>query len=92
MKRYHRIIIDQKPFYREYHSLSETYSLTMFTEKELAEKLMDEVVDEEVEFDECKLNEILSKMTNHQDKMYVINYIQYLERLLELPVNTVEDE
>lgn len=92
MKRYHKIIINKKPFYREYNSINETYSLTMVTEDELAERLIDEAVDNEIVIDEFKLNEILCKILNHHDKMYVLNYIQYLERFLELPVNIVEDE
>jgi hypothetical protein len=80
MAKYHRIIIDGVPYYREYSYGLDGYG-EMLSEDELVQQLLDEVVDEEIEVNEREIEAALRRIADRDDRNLLQSYIRYLERI-----------
>lgn len=80
MAKYHRIIIDGVPYYREYSYGLDGYG-EMLSEDELVQQLLDEVVDEEIEISQREIEAALRRIADRDDRNLLQSYIRYLERI-----------
>lgn len=80
MTKYHRILINGEPYYREYRYGSDSYG-EMLSEEELVHMLLEEVVDEEINMNEREIEAALRRIPDYQDRHILQNYIRYLERV-----------
>lgn len=76
MRAYRKINIEGETFYREIRT---TMSEEWLTESELMEQLLDEAVKDEIDLDEYTIREVLSRMSDREDRQMVEDYIRYLE-------------
>lgn len=81
MSVYHRIIIEGENYYREYSHGMEKYD-DLMTEQELMEILLDQVVEDEIEISQARIEHALRRMSDRDDRELLNNYICYLERLV----------
>jgi hypothetical protein len=81
MEVYHRIVIDGENYYREYSHSMEKYD-DLITEQELMEILLDQVVEDEIEISQERIEHALRRMADREDRELLNNYICYLERLV----------
>ncbi|WP_240371388.1 hypothetical protein [Anoxybacteroides rupiense] len=79
MAKYHRIIIDRVPYYREYSYGLDGYG-EMLSEDELVQLLLEEV-DEEIEISEREIEAALRRIEDRDDQNLLQSYIRYLERI-----------
>jgi hypothetical protein len=80
MAKYHRIIIDGVPYYREYSYGLDGYG-EMLSEDELVQLLLEEVVDEEIEISQREIEAALRRIADRDDRNLLQSYIRYLERI-----------
>jgi hypothetical protein len=80
MAKYHRIIIDGVPYYREYSYGLDGYG-EMLSEDELVQMLLEEVIDEEIEINEREIEAALRRIADRDDRNLLQSYIRYLERI-----------
>jgi hypothetical protein len=80
MAKYHRIIIDGVPYYREYSYGLDGYG-EMLSEDELVQQLLEEVVDEEIEISQREIEAALRRIADRDDRNLLQSYIRYLERI-----------
>lgn len=79
MVKYHRIIIDGVPYYREYSYGLDSYG-EMLSEDELVQMLLEEVVEEEIEINKRDIEAALRRISDREDRNLLQNYIRYLEK------------
>lgn len=82
-EKYHRIVIDGEPYYREYCASTERYGSALLTQEELIDMLLDEVVEDTIEVDHYKIQGALRRLGENDDTNLIRNYILFLERLME---------
>lgn len=80
MAKYHRIIIDGVPYYREYSYGLDGYG-EMLSEDELVQLLLEEVVDVEIEISQREIEAALRRIADRDDRNLLQSYIRYLERI-----------
>ncbi|WP_108668940.1 hypothetical protein [Peribacillus acanthi] len=83
MTKYHKIIINGKEFYREFDSTLGHYENEMLSEKEVIERLLEEVVESEIEIDEVEIERAINYIPSPFQREMVQNYINYLETIVE---------
>ncbi|KMY55629.1 hypothetical protein AC623_18235 [Bacillus sp. FJAT-27231] len=82
-EKYHRIVIDGTPYYREYYMGSGRYGDDLYTEEELVELLLEDVIEDTIEVDPHKVECAIRRIANHDDRNLIRNYLLFLERLME---------
>ncbi|ERN52082.1 hypothetical protein [Alkalihalophilus marmarensis] len=81
MNYYHKIVLDGEDYFQEFDESTERYEGDLLTKEELLERLLEDMVEEEVEVSEDRLRHILSGIPKLADRYFIENYIRYLERM-----------
>ena len=81
--RYYRISVDGENYYRQCHPYRGDVGKLM-DEEELIERLMDQVVTEEVELTDVTVEIALDNILSKESRQTVEHYIMYLKHLADI--------
>jgi hypothetical protein len=83
MPTYHKVIMNGQVFFRGFDESTGFYEEELLTEKELAQRLLDEAVTSEIEIDEEEIERAINYIPSSFQREMVQNYITYLEAVVE---------
>jgi hypothetical protein len=83
MPTYHKVIMNGQVFFRSFDETTGYYEEELLTEKELAQRLLDEAVTSEIEIDEEEIERAINYIPSSFQREMVQNYITYLEAVVE---------
>jgi len=83
VSKYHKIILNGKVYYREFHEASGLYEDELLSEEELIERYLDDVVESTIEIDQGEIQRIINCIPHSIHRERIQNYIEYMERLVE---------
>jgi hypothetical protein len=83
MPTYHKVIMNGQIYFRSFDESTGYYEEELLTEKELAQRLLEDVVTSEIEIDEEEIQLSINSIPSSPQREMVQNYITYLEAVVE---------
>jgi hypothetical protein len=83
MPTYHKVIMNGQIYFRSFDESTGYYEEELLTEKELAQRLLEDAVTSEIEIDEEEIQLSINSIPSSPQREMVQNYITYLEAVVE---------
>lgn len=84
MRKYHRIFISGREFFREYDEALDCYKGELLTEEDVIEQVLEDVVQDIIHVDRSRVQRSVKNVPEEDDQLIIQSYIEYLERVVEL--------
>ena len=84
MRKYHRVVLGGKDFYRQYDETLDCYEGELLTEEDVIEQVLEEVVQDVIHVDRSRVQRAVKNVPEEDDQLIIQSYIEYLERVVEL--------
>ncbi|KQS20068.1 hypothetical protein ASF99_09290 [Exiguobacterium sp. Leaf187] len=84
MRKYHRVVLGGKDYYRQYDETLDCYEGELLTEEDVFEQVLEDVVQDVIHVDQSRVQRSIKNITDEDDRLVIQSYVEYLERVVEL--------
>ncbi len=84
MRKYHRVVVGGKDYYRQYDETLDCYEGELLTEEDVIEQVLEDVVQDVIHVDRSRVQRSIKNIMDEDDRLVIQSYVEYLERVVEL--------
>jgi len=84
MRKYHRVVLGGKDYYRQYDETLDCYEGELLTEEDVIEQVLEDVVQDVIHVDRSRVQRSIKNIMDEDDRLVIQSYVEYLERVVEL--------
>jgi len=83
MRKYHRVVLGGKEYYRQYDEALYCYEGESLTEENVIEQVLEDVVQNVIHVDRLRVQRSIKNIVDEDDQLVIQSYVEYLERVVE---------